>query len=176
MTCNVNTLKIKFCATNYNGWPSLRFCIDNDVLEEYTFDSADAEIELSLDLIDGEHVLEIERYGKTDHNVHFVDGKILADQQVELVDLYADNIKLPNFFKFQGIFYFNDQAVPYGLVWGPNGKYVWKFQTPIINWLVDQKNQTQEIIKDCITPGHPETQKVYDKLNEFEQVLNKIKI
>ena len=172
----MNVLKLKFQATNYNGWPKLRFCVDNDVLQEFDFVEEEGIVELELDLFDGEHTLEIERYGKTHNNINFVDGQVLADQIVELVDLYVDNVKLSTSFKFQGTFYFEDQIVPSGLLWGPNGKYIWKFQTPIIAWIVNEKNKVREPTQDLITPGKPETQKVYEKLDEFERLLDNIKI
>jgi len=171
----MNVLTFKFRASEYNGWPKLRFCVDNDVLLEYDFDQEEGIVDLDLDLLDGEHILEIERYGKTTKNINFVDGKVLADQTVELLDIYIDNVKLAESFKFQGSFHYEGQEVQAGLLWGPNGKYFWNFQTPIIDWVVREKNRLREPTQDLITPGKPETEKVLKKLDEFEQALNDYK-
>jgi len=171
-----NVLKLTFLATEYNGWPKIRICIDNDILQEYDFDQNTGTVDLELDLLDGEHTLEIERYGKTNNNINYIDGQVLADQTVELVDIFVDNVKLPEIYKLQGSFHYDNQILQSTLLWGPNGKYIWRFQTPIIKWLIDKKNSTQEAIQDIITPGKPETEKIHRMLDDFERYLKETKV
>lgn len=165
-------LNILFRATECNGWPKLRFCIDNDVLLEHDFTSEIDLISLDLDLLDGDHELEIERYDKKDDNLIFIDGKIKRDQTVELLDFFVDNVKLPMDFKYQGTFYYRDQVVPSGLVWGPNGKFIWHFKTPIVSWIVDWKNQQDPEVIDLFVPHEKNREHILNLLDEFQQELD----
>ena len=167
----MNKLAIAFTATEYNGWPSLRFCIDNDIQQEVEFTESTLLVTLDLDLLDGLHVLEIERYGKTDANVNFVNNKILADQTVTLVDFYIDDVQLPNIFKYQGTFFYNNCKIPSGLLWGPNGKFIWHFETPILDWAIHQrkKNTNHEI--DLFGKEPEDINKLLQQLDEFESLL-----
>lgn len=163
----MTVLTFKFSAVESMGWPKLRFCIDNDVLLEYDFDKETAQIELPLDLIDGDHVLEIERYGKTDQQ---------ENQAVTLEDIYIEDVRLPDWFKSSGTFYFFDQAIPSGLIWYPNGKYILNFSTPIINWFVDQRLEKWGPIESLFNPSESNKQKLYQTLDQFEQELNDVKV
>jgi hypothetical protein len=135
-----NCLSLQFQATECNGWPKIRILIDNDVIEEYQFDQATALIDIPIDLVDGDHVLAIERYDKTNHNIVFTDGKILQDQSVTLLDMYVDGIKLPEMFKYDSKFCYNDLELISVLAWGPNGVWTWRFSTPLLQNLIDRRN------------------------------------
>jgi len=141
----MNQLTLKFKATPCNGWPKLKFLIDFDLIEEYHFNSFDGEISIPIDLLDGAYLLNIELFDKTEKNT-IVDttGKITEDQKVELVDIYIDNVKLPNFYKWMGVYRFNDQEYPQSLCWGCNGIWTWPFQTPILTWVLDEKIKHRE--------------------------------
>jgi len=133
-------LKLHFLATECNGWPKLRFFIDLDQIEDIFFDSDTSMVSIPLDLLDGSHTLSIELYDKKPNNT-IVDQKnnILQDQIVELVDMYVDNIKLPDYFKYFGVYYYHDIPHPQSLVWGINGVWKWEFNSPIWTWLLDKK-------------------------------------
>lgn len=135
-----NVLTLEFTATECQGWPKVRILIDNDIIHEYEFDQGTTKIDIPIDLIDGDHVLEIERYGKTNSNIVFIDGKILQDQSVTLVDMYVDEIKLPEMFKYNSKFCYDNLELPSVLVWGPNGIWTWRFRTPLLQNLIDQRN------------------------------------
>jgi hypothetical protein len=116
-----NCLTLHLQASECNGWPKIRILIDNDIIQEYEFNQATVTIDIHIDLLDGDHVLEIERYGKTDQNIVFVDGQILKDQVVVLEDMYVDGVKLPEMFKYDSKFCYNNLEFPSVLTWGPNG-------------------------------------------------------
>lgn len=168
----MSTLRVEFKATFCGGWPSLRFSIDNDVLEEFYFEQEHAIVEIPLSLMDGDHVLEIERFGKTNDNLVFENNTILQDQTVELLDIYVDNVRLPVKFKYQGCFYYNDQEAPGGLLWGPNGTYRWSFKTPIVHWLVFDKLEAEDYNMDLFIPGKYKFDQLINDLNSFEKSLN----
>ena len=165
---NKNLLRLKFLATEHNGWPKIRFVIDNDVIQEYEFTEESADVELEIDLLDGDHVLEIERYGKTDSNVLFVDGQILKDQSVTLVDMFVDNVQLPDLFKYSGKFCYNDVEIPSSTVWGPNGKWLWKFKTPLLTFLIDYKN-AGVTSPDLVIPNSGNIDELLWEVRKFKQ-------
>lgn len=168
----MNLLSLNFRATDCCGWPKLRFCIDDDVLLEHAFSQELETVALELDLIDGAHVLEIERYDKQARNIVFVDNQILQDQTVELVQIAVDDVILPDLFKYQGTFYFHDQCVPSGLLWGPNGRWIWHFHTPLIRWLIDCKKTASGDVIDLFVPTKDNSRLILNQLAEFEKALN----
>lgn len=163
-----NCLTLHFRAVECNGWPSIRILVDNDILQEYKFHQELTKIDLSLDLLDGNHVLEIERYGKTDKNIVFVDGKILKDQLVELVDMYIDNVKLPDMFKYNSKFCYDDKELPSSLVWGPNGTWTWNFATPLLQNLIDLKNSGIDS-PDMVIPNKDNSDELLSQVREFKK-------
>jgi hypothetical protein len=160
-------LTLKFNASECNGWPKIRILIDNDIIQEHEFDQEMTTIDVPLDLLDGEHVLEIERYDKTDNNIVFIDGVILKDQSVALLDLYVDGVKLPDMFKYDGKFYYNDLESPSVLVWGPNGVWRWQFATPLLENLLDRKNAGVDS-PSLVIPNRDNVTKLFDQINEFK--------
>ena len=163
-----NVLTLHLQATDCRGWPKIRIVIDNNIIQEYDFDQDTAVIEIPLDLLDGDHVLEIERYGKTDQNIVFMDGKILQDQVVTLVDMYVDNVKLPEMFKYDGKFCYNNLELPSVLVWGPNGVWSWKFTTPLLENLIDRKN-AGVTSPSLVVPNRDNVNELLDQIEKFKQ-------
>lgn len=139
---NLDQLVLEFTATCYNGWPKLKFYIDDDLYEDFTFTESKATVKLPLSLVDGEHELVVELYNKTTSNTLVDDnGNIIQDQLVTLDNLYFDNVQLPNFVKYSGIYYFNDQKIPQGLTWGVNGNWKLNFATPLVGWVLEKKDE-----------------------------------
>jgi hypothetical protein len=167
-----NIFKFKFKATFCNGWPSLRFCVDNDVLQEFYFEQEYATVEIAMDLVDGDHILEIERFGKTNKNFVFENNSMIQDQTVELLDIYIDNIQLPLSFKHQGHFCFDDQKISGGLLWGPNGTYFLNFKTPLISWIIAEKLEKLDENLDSFIPNKYNLYQLSKDLSKFHCVLN----
>lgn len=141
----MNKIELIFKATKCNGWPKLKFYIDLDLIEDYTFTSDEAKIEIPIDLIEGKHTLSVEFYGKTLHQTKVdSDNNIIQDQTVELIDIYVDNILLPNFYKWLGVYEFDDQVHPQALLWGCNGVWKWDMEIPLISWLLEKKIEHNE--------------------------------
>jgi len=165
----MNVLRFCFKSENCNGWPQIRFIIDNDVHAEHAITQSFEYFDLSIDLLPGNHCLDIERYGKRiPDNIVYRDGQILQDQITTLTDIYLDNIKLPDMIKYSGIFKYDDHDVPGGLSWGPNGIWSLQFETPLLNWVIETKQKQQHVI-DLL--DYESRASLIQKLEEFEQTI-----
>ncbi len=161
-------MTLEFTASHCEGWPKIRILIDNDIMHEHEFDQETAKIDIPIDLLDGDHLLEIERYGKTNLNIVFIDGKILQDQSVTLVDMFVDGIKLPEMFKYNSKFCYDNLELPSVLVWGPNGIWAWRFRTPLLQNLIDQRN-VGAISPSLIIPTHDNETELLDQIDKFKK-------
>lgn len=177
----MNQLGLAFTATECNGWPRLRFLIDNDLIQEYEFTGDSALIELPLDLLDGEHLLEIEFYGKTYDNTMVVGGNIVKDQLVTLDTIFIDYVPVPDFFKYQGLYTVGETTKPQALTWGENGSWKLTFMYPIIDWLLDLKFKNfyefSSFDEWSTATYHPKkTQLLKKGFLELENILVNVKI
>jgi hypothetical protein len=165
-----NCLTLHLQASECNGWPKIRILIDNDIIQEYEFNQATVTIDIHIDLLDGDHVLEIERYGKTDQNIVFVDGQILKDQVVVLEDMYVDGVKLPEMFKYDSKFCYNNLEFPSVLTWGPNGVWSWRFTTPLLTNIIDRKNAGLSS-PSLVIPNLDNVTALLDQIEKFKKSL-----
>lgn len=170
----MDSIRLEFRATECNGWPTIRILIDDDLYHDYQFSQEHEMVELPIDLLDGEHQLDIEIYGKKSNST-IVDatGKIIQDQLTELLDIHVNDIKLPHYFKYNSIYRFNNQEHPQSLIWGCNGVWSWEFGTPIITWALDFKNNHQakynQINEDDLINSHVFNQ---TRINKTVEVLD----
>ena len=170
-------LRFRFKATEYNGWPKIRIMFNGDVYEEVTLSQPEQFVEVPLNLPSGKHLLEIERYDKTDNNVLFVDGQILQDQTVELADIYVDDIKLGNLFKYNNaVFKHRDGEIVNSYIWGLNGTFSWSFETPIIPWLIKVKQTLEDDNINLYIPGRQNTTELTNLIEKIESAINGFKI
>jgi hypothetical protein len=177
----MNQLGLWFTATHCNGWPKLKFSIDDDLLQDYEFTSGSAMITLPVDLLDGEHRLDIELYGKSPSSTVVVNDVIVEDQLVTLDAISIDNVPVPNFVKYKGIYTTRDFTAPQALTWGIPGVWSLKFNYPIIGWILDCKlNEYHEFdaVDEWVTAiYHPKkTQALMDGFRELEDLLNNVDI
>jgi hypothetical protein len=166
-------LGFNFSATYCNGWPKLRFLIDNDIYHDFEFAGDSAFVELPVDLIDGEHKLDIEFYGKTYNNTVVENDVIKQDQLATLNSIHIDKIQVPDFVKYQGIYNVNDSSIPSALTWGQNGVWSLTFNWPIINWVLSYKlNSFYSDDQWSTAVYHPKKIKLLiDNLTELENTL-----
>jgi hypothetical protein len=169
----MNNLKITFNASECNGWPKLRVLVDNDLYEDHLFSSTNESITIPIEFIDGQHLLELEIYGKTAASTK-VDGtgNIVQDQLIELVDMFIDNVKLPEYFKYMGVYKFNNQTHPQSTIWGCNGIWSWKFFTPIVKWTIDKKNENAEKYNPPVVSVLDRTREKLKRFKIIEELLN----
>jgi hypothetical protein len=141
----VYQLRLAFKASECDGWPKAQVLIDDDLYEDHQFSKGIEEIFVPLDLLDGKHLLTIEIYGKQQNNTVFDSyGRIVKDQILELQTISVDNIELPQWTIYTGVYKFNNQTYPQATIWGCNGVWEWPFEMPIIDWLLTAKHEQSE--------------------------------
>jgi hypothetical protein len=177
----MNWLGLRFTATECNGWPSLRFLIDDDLYQDFTFHSSEHQIRLPLDLLDGSHILSIEFYGKTYSNTLVENDVIIKDQLTTLESIMIDDVILPDFVKYSGVYCIGDISIPQALTWGQNGVWELKFDVPIIDWVLDLKFQNfyefSSTDRWATATYHPEKIRLLrEGLTELENLLSNVKI
>lgn len=171
----MNLLGLEFSATKCVNWPSLRFYVDEDLYQEFQFESSAGSIFIPLELMDGEHLLEIELYGKTYDNTKILDGNIIEDQLVTLEKILIDGVPLPSKFLYHGRLEDNPDSP--SLTWGKNGKWIWCFNAPIINWALDFY-RTDNVVETTLTSMYSEqkNKKLLSILDKIEKELENVKI
>jgi len=169
-------LRFDFTATECQGWPRIRICIDGDVLLDHDFSSSQESVEIEYDVIDGDHTIEIERWGKQNFNMIHQDGEILKDQTVTLDDIWIQDVCLPEWFKSSGQFVWQQGVIPNGLTWGPNGVFSIPFQSPLIPWIVKQKFKDSTDQPGLYIPTDSNQQQVHQLLEKFQNDLNQVNV
>jgi hypothetical protein len=144
-----NKIKIYFKVLEFNGYPSVKISLDDQLLVDHTFSNSEWEFQFDQEQTQRHHCLQIERYGKTDLNY-----SPEQDQIVEIKSITVDNIPIPQYIlDKQSQFLFNDQVHVGSLYFGPNGIWTWNFGAPIITHLLDQKIQHEaQYNQDYIYP------------------------
>jgi len=170
----VNYLKFLFRATECNGWPKLKFLIDLDIIEYYEFSSDTAEITIPISLLDGDHSLFVELYDKNKNNTIVDAGNIIKDQTVELTDIYVDDILLPDFYKWMGVYEFNGNIFTQALLWGINGSWRWNIKTPLIPWLLEKKLEHEEKYNPPVRTHSERLRLEQEKIQKFEEQLGRL--
>ena len=141
------TLEFVFRANPYLGYPRIKTFLDGVELPKLTIDTDHIVISVAVSDQPQKRLFELERYGKTPkHTALDSNGKIIADQYLELIDIKVDSISIPEF-----LIYTNTKFVGHNLeqtgcrVIGHNGIWSFEFETPIIQYVLDQKiiNQAQ---------------------------------
>ena len=171
----MNELGFEFKATKCNGWPKIRMSIDDDIYQEYKFSSSHECVSIPIDLLDGNHTLAIEIYGKSQSSTVVNDQQIIQDQLVTLENIFVDNVKLPDNFKYSGTY----GQQPSCLTWGENNKqWLWNFSTPIIDWILKEKHRlTEEKYGDHYDLWSEKKKENYLRLlDKFENDINSLNI
>lgn len=136
-----NTLTFFCRATNHNGFPLIKLMLDGVDLPAYTINQELFTVSVDLDFACKQRILVIERYGKTDHNVSVdTNGNIVKDQYFEILDVKIDDTRVPDFIMQSCIrFEFDNQCHPGSRFFGPNGIWTFEFETPFVQFVLDQK-------------------------------------
>jgi hypothetical protein len=170
-----NQVDLIFSATQHNGWPNIKIYLDDDLYEDFAFTNSSATITLPMSLLDGDHELAVELYGKTSQNTQIVNGKIIADQTVTLEQIRINNVPIPDFIKYSGVHYYNGEEHAQSLVWGPNGIWKLHFKTPFIDWVLTEKEKInlQYQSTDTVLGGYNDAkkQKLMFYLKQIEELL-----
>lgn len=175
----MNLLGFQFNATECNGWPKLKFFIDDDLYHDYEFSASSGIVELPLDLLSGPHEIKIEFYGKTQHNTILADNEIVEDQLVTLELITVDHVTIPDFIKYLGVYQVDDVKRSQILTWGQNGFWTLQIEYPIIDWILNLKMQTIPSYTDnkqwTTSVFHPKKiQSLRDNLTVLEKLLSNV--
>jgi hypothetical protein len=172
----MNQLIFHLLATEYNGWPKIKFSINDLTILDYEFSSAEAEIILPLELDPGSYTLNIERYGKTYDNCKVENNVVVRDQTLTLKEIYIDDVKLPNYIKYSGVFCFNNTEHPQSTVWGPNGTFKLPIGFPLVDWAIKEKLNRTNPVMNLFVPLPADYDRFIKNLNAFEQELANVKV
>ena len=174
MCSDLDIIQLHFSATECNGWPKVRVLIDNVLISTTEINQIRLSLPVELPpLTPGEHVLSVEMFDKTTTNTLISNDQIVKDQLLELVDIQFDNIVLPEYHKYNGTFYYNNHSIPSMTKWGFNGRFCWKFNTPLISWLASTA-ETYRRYYGLSSTLYVDTQKsiLLNKLNNFISLLD----
>ena len=142
-------IEIKFRSWRYRKWPMVKIHVDGDLIEEKILDQDESILSFPIDLIDGEHLLEIEHFGKSSRDTKIKDGVIDRDTKFLIDTITINGLQLPfslmRYCKFKADWQGFDR--PPGMpdvfkqscVIGPNGTWELPFATPIEEWIIDQR-------------------------------------
>ena len=106
--------------------------------------------------------------------------KLNEDYQVCNIDNKTENASIAikiNTPEYQNVvFRFNDQEIPNGYNWGPNGTFEWRFETPLITWLIYTKQQLENNNNELYIPGKQDVSLLFSKIENFKEYLNEKKL
>lgn len=148
-------LKINFECYKFKHWPKVKIFVDGDLLEEVYFTKKYEEVKMPLSLLEGEHLLEIEHFDKTNQDTEFYNGDILQDTKFEIsnINIFDYDIPytpllscnfVPEWSKLTRPKNF-PKELPQSRVVGPNGIWSFKFATPIEDWIINQRRKQNEL-------------------------------
>lgn len=183
-------IKIDFKAWKYIDWPSIRVHVNGDLLEEKILNDTKISMEIPLDLMDGDHLLEIEHFGKSSKNT-LVDtnGKIIKDTKFIIDRITINGYELPlellKSCRFEADWtqFHRPAGMPdvfkQSCIIGPNGFWHLPFVTPIDKWIIDSRRQQRKEYKKTITyeSYEPSTHSTVDYIltEEDKKTIQEIK-
>ena len=170
----MNKLTFCFNATQVKSWPKIKIFIDEVVVHDHCFSQSQELVDVFVELPDGHHTLQIERYGKTAENINFdsVNNVIIEDQTLELTKICIDDILLPVLFLYEGVWHWENHTEPRALFWGPNGHWTWKFDTPVIPWAISFNRIHQDAHGDMLTPYIDDLRLIYKYIDQLEKAIS----
>ena len=179
------TLSITFKANKVNRYPKLRVFVDQDQMEEIELSNDSQTVSFPIALEDGEHLLEIEHYGKTsDDTIVTEDGMIIEDTYFRIEGITIDDYDLPILVLWTCVLTpdWTGLEKPHGfpnelaqvLEVGTNGIWKMPFYTPVTDWLIQRRKASSDKLKDTTVfeSYEPSTHSILDyKLTEEDQAV-----
>lgn len=142
-----NVIRLVLKSTPFNGYPKIRVLLDGVVLTEHELgqDMESVEVELPR-TITPSAMFSIERWGKDHTNFDYdADNNVMrADQILELVAVFVDDIEIPDYIINQGCFVFDGQTHPASRYWGPNGFWNLTISLPVVDFVLTEKMRQED--------------------------------
>lgn len=144
-------LELHFRCHKYKRYPKIKIHVDGDQLEEVHFSNDREVVKVPLSIIDGEHLLEIEHFGKTSDDTKFVNGKIEIDTKFEVTKVSIQDFDIP-YTNLLACRFLPDwknlhrpdnfpDVLKQSLIVGTNGTWSLAFATPIEDWIINQRRK-----------------------------------
>ena len=89
-------LNIKFKAWRFRKWPLVKIYVDGDLLEEKVLEGHEVNASIPFELLDGDHTLEIEHFGKSSKDTRFENNEILADTRFLIDQVVINDYIVPS--------------------------------------------------------------------------------
>lgn len=136
----MDTLTFKLRSQFCNDWPKFKIFIDQQQQIDYQCSDEFTEIKLKIPDNEGPHSIELHRYGKDHQHMIFQDNTVVQDQVLEIVEIYINNVQVPDYVLDKHTeFTFQDQVHTGSRYFGPNGIWRWKYSGSLVTWCLDQK-------------------------------------
>ena len=88
-------IEISFNNQKFLRYPKVKIFIDGDLLEEKTFEKQKETVTIPVDMIDGDHLLEIEHFDKTNRDTEYKNGEILRDTKFTIEKINICSYDIP---------------------------------------------------------------------------------
>ena len=155
-------IEISFNNQKFLRYPKVKIFIDGDLLEEKTFEKQKETVTIPVDMIDGDHLLEIEHFDKTNRDTEFKNGEILRDTKFTIEKINICSYDIPYGFFLNCVFKPDwshltqpknfPKQIKQSQIVGPNGTWSLNFTTPIDDWLINErKKQTLHQLEEMVT-------------------------
>jgi len=147
------TLSIHFKSNKVHRYPKVKIFVDQDLMEVVELTSELQTVSFPIALEDGEHLLEIEHYGKTsDDTLVDEDDAIVDDTYFVVKNITIDKFDLPILVLWTSKLVpdwtglerpdnFPDE-LPQVLEVGTNGFWKLPFYTPIADWFISRRKES----------------------------------
>lgn len=175
---NIVSLYFK-CIENLE-YPKAKIFFDDRLIQDIQFHKQEQLIEVPMPDQPGMHALTVRRYGKLDeHCTLGADGNIIADQILQITKVNVHRTKVPDFvLDRHSSFRFNDQIHHGSRYFGPNGDWIFHFETPFITWVLDQVSE-QERIYDANSGTRPWEYRyapgqARQRIQQLQQVIDRV--
>jgi hypothetical protein len=162
---NKITFEFKFKPRPGKTWPNIFILVNNYQIDTFEITSKDPSASVTVDFIRAPNNISIGYYNKYESETVVEDGKIVRDQSLELLSVYADDILLEPWFwtdhyyypsYFQGYLRSNPDAPATQrsqLVWHFPGRYmIMNLPNSRDFWAWYQKERTERVLSTLVDP------------------------
>lgn len=154
-------IKIDFKNSKHLEYPKIKIFVDQDLIEEVHFTEEYQSVIIPVDLEPGPHDLEIEHFNKTSRHTKVINDLIVADTKFKIVGLTMDGLEIPTTTLYSCVFVPSwkglhrpenfPEVLKQALTVGPNGVWKFKFYTPVLDWLIKNRQEKNKVLKNIVS-------------------------